>query len=54
MAFRGDRPRIGQVAQLAGVSATTVSHALNGRRPVSAETRRRIMEAIADSAIGPT
>jgi LacI family transcriptional regulator len=46
VAARGDRPRIGQVAQLAGVSATTVSHALNGRRPVSAEARRRIMDAI--------
>jgi LacI family transcriptional regulator len=43
---RGDRPHIGQVAQLAGVSATTVSHALNGRRPVSAETRRRVLDAI--------
>jgi len=53
VAFRGDRPRIGQVAQLAGVSATTVSHALNGRRPVSAETRRRIMEAIAELGYRP-
>ncbi|GIF47399.1 LacI family transcriptional regulator [Asanoa ferruginea] len=53
MAFRGDRPRIGQVAQLAGVSATTVSHALNGRRPVSAETRRRIMDAIAELGYRP-
>ncbi|GIH05641.1 LacI family transcriptional regulator [Rhizocola hellebori] len=46
MRFRGDRPRIGQVAQLAGVSATTVSHALNGRRPVSEATRQRILDAI--------
>ncbi len=46
MRFRGDRPRIGQVAQLAGVSATTVSHALNGHRPVSQATRQRIMAAI--------
>ncbi|GAA0910216.1 LacI family DNA-binding transcriptional regulator [Virgisporangium aurantiacum] len=46
MAARGDRPRIGQVADLAGVSATTVSHALNGRRPVSAATRKRILDAI--------
>ncbi|GIH07126.1 catabolite control protein A [Rhizocola hellebori] len=46
MSPRPDRPHIGQVAQLAGVSATTVSHALNGRRPVSEATRRRIMEAI--------
>lgn len=53
MAFRGDRPRIGQVAELAGVSATTVSHALNGRRPVSAETRQRIMDAIAELGYRP-
>jgi LacI family transcriptional regulator len=46
VAARGDRPRIGQVADLAGVSATTVSHALNGRRPVSAATRRRVLDAI--------
>ena len=46
MRLRGDRPRIGQVAELAGVSATTVSHALNGHRPVSEATRRRIMDAI--------
>ncbi|GIF63022.1 LacI family transcriptional regulator [Asanoa ishikariensis] len=53
MAFRGDRPRIGQVAQLAGVSATTVSHALNGRRPVSAQTRQRIMDAIEELGYRP-
>ncbi|WP_440103600.1 substrate-binding domain-containing protein [Streptosporangium sp. H16] len=43
---RGDRPSITRVAQLAGVSATTVSHALNGRRPVADETRRRVLAAI--------
>ncbi|SNT60903.1 transcriptional regulator, TetR family [Streptosporangium subroseum] len=43
---RGDRPSITRVAQLAGVSATTVSHALNGRRPVADDTRRRVLEAI--------
>ncbi len=43
---RGDRPSITRVAQLAGVSATTVSHALNGRRPVAHETRRRVLAAI--------
>jgi hypothetical protein len=43
---RGERPHIGQVAELAGVSATTVSHALNGRRPVSAATRQRVLDAI--------
>ncbi|WP_329429851.1 substrate-binding domain-containing protein [Streptosporangium sp. NBC_01495] len=44
--IRGDRPSITRVAQLAGVSATTVSHALNGRRPVAEETRRRVLAAI--------
>ncbi|MFB9680219.1 substrate-binding domain-containing protein [Streptosporangium vulgare] len=43
---RGDRPSITRVARLAGVSATTVSHALNGRRPVADETRRRVLAAI--------
>ncbi|GLW10238.1 hypothetical protein Misp01_53660 [Microtetraspora sp. NBRC 13810] len=43
---RGERPSITRVAQVAGVSATTVSHALNGRRPVAGETRRRVMAAI--------
>ncbi|MER5651293.1 substrate-binding domain-containing protein [Streptosporangium sp. NPDC002524] len=43
---RGDRPSITRVARLAGVSATTVSHALNGRRPVAEETRRRVQAAI--------
>ncbi|MEU4539729.1 substrate-binding domain-containing protein [Streptosporangium sp. NPDC023825] len=43
---RADRPSITRVAQLAGVSATTVSHALNGRRPVADETRRRVLAAI--------
>jgi len=53
VAFRGDRPRIGQVAERAGVSATTVSHALNGRRPVSAATRDRIMAAIEELGYRP-
>ncbi|MGJ6964182.1 substrate-binding domain-containing protein [Streptosporangium sp. G11] len=44
--IRADRPSITRVAQLAGVSATTVSHALNGRRPVADETRRRVLAAI--------
>ncbi|GAA0380446.1 hypothetical protein Acor_02000 [Acrocarpospora corrugata] len=41
-----ERVSIVRVARVAGVSATTVSHTLNGRRPVAAETRDRVLEAI--------
>ncbi|MGN6446071.1 LacI family DNA-binding transcriptional regulator [Amnibacterium sp.] len=40
--------RIADVAAAAGVSPTTVSHALSGKRAVSEATRERIMQAIAD------
>ncbi len=40
------RATIADVAALAGVSKSTVSHALSGKRPISAETRARIQEAI--------
>ncbi len=38
---------IKQVAQLAGVSFTTVSHVINATRPVSAATHARVLAAIA-------
>lgn len=38
--------RIADVAAEAGVSQTTVSHALSGRRPVAPATRARIMNAV--------
>jgi LacI family transcriptional regulator len=43
-----DRPRvtIAQVASLAGVSPTTVSHVLSGKRLVGAATRLTVQEAI--------
>lgn len=37
---------ISDVAAAAGVSPTTVSHALSGRRAVSEATRRRVMEVV--------
>jgi DNA-binding LacI/PurR family transcriptional regulator len=41
------RPTISDVAAAAGVSRTTVSHALNGKGRVEAGTRRRVEEAAA-------
>ncbi|MET0812392.1 MAG: LacI family DNA-binding transcriptional regulator [Microbacterium sp.] len=38
---------ITEVAEAAGVSISTVSYALSGKRPVAADTRRRIQEAVA-------
>jgi DNA-binding LacI/PurR family transcriptional regulator len=41
------------VARRAGVSISTVSYALNGTRPISAETRARIQEAMAELRYTP-
>lgn len=38
--------KIYEVAQAAGVSISTVSYALSGKRPVAPDTRRRIEEAV--------
>lgn len=43
----GKRVTIKDVAETAGVSITTVSHALNDKGEVNAETRRRVREAAA-------
>ena len=41
------RATLKDVAQLAGVSAATVSYALSGKRTISEETKQRINDAIA-------
>lgn len=50
---RARRARIGDVAAEAGVSITTVSHALSGARAVSAETRLRVLQAAAALGYAP-
>jgi LacI family transcriptional regulator len=45
--FADGTPTISDVAAASGVSVTTVSHALSGRRPVSSETQRKVQNAIA-------
>lgn len=44
---------IADVAARAGVSKTTVSHALSGKRPVAPETRRRINQVIEELGFHP-
>ena len=48
------RPTIGDVAQRAGVSTTTVSHVINNTRFVEEETRQRVLQAIADLGYRPS
>lgn len=43
---------IRDVAKRAGVSISTVSHALSGRRPISEATRRRVLEAASELGYG--
>jgi DNA-binding LacI/PurR family transcriptional regulator len=44
--FDGSTMNIGEIARRAGVSRSTVSYALSGKRSVSDETRRRILAVI--------
>ncbi|MBM2614133.1 LacI family DNA-binding transcriptional regulator [Actinoplanes sp. LDG1-06] len=45
--------RIADVARAAGVSASTVSYVLSGRRRISAETRERVLQAVRDLGYTP-
>jgi LacI family transcriptional regulator len=48
------RPTMGDVAALAGVSKTTVSHVINNTRFVEKETRQRVLQAIAELGYRPS
>jgi DNA-binding LacI/PurR family transcriptional regulator len=50
---RRKRVNIKDVALRAGVSPTTVSHALGGQRPVSEATRQRVQDAVAELGYRP-
>lgn len=50
---RPRRARISDVAAAAGVSTTTVSHALSGARAVNQQTRQRILEVAAELGYTP-
>lgn len=45
--------KMADVAAAAGVSITTVSHALNNTRPVSDELRRRVLQAVSETGYTP-
>lgn len=45
--------KINEVAEAAGVSISTVSYALSGKRPISPDTRRRIEEAVRTLGYSP-
>ena len=49
-----DHVNIGEIARRAGVSRSTVSYALSGKRPVSEETRSRINRVIAELDYRPS
>jgi len=57
LAVQADRPRkpasIREVARRAGVSVTTVSHALSGKRPVAPETAARIRALVPELGYVP-
>ncbi|MEV0819907.1 LacI family DNA-binding transcriptional regulator [Nonomuraea rubra] len=53
MRTEGARVNIGEIAQRAGVSRSTVSYALTGKRPVSPETKQRIQAVIDELGYRP-
>jgi LacI family transcriptional regulator len=52
--MNGRRVPIGHVAEVAGVSAQTVSRVINKRPGVAPETRQRVLEVIADLGYRPS
>lgn len=50
---RTSRTTIAEVAELAGVSRTTVSHVLSGNRPVAIATRERVEHVIGELSFRP-
>ncbi|GCE22411.1 LacI family DNA-binding transcriptional regulator [Dictyobacter kobayashii] len=46
-------PTMADIAKRAGVALSTVSHTLSGKRPVSAEVRQRVLDAIAELEYQP-
>lgn len=48
-----NKPTIGDVAKLAGVVPSTVSHVLNGTATISADTKERVMRAVEELNYSP-
>ncbi|MBO0791944.1 MAG: LacI family DNA-binding transcriptional regulator [Ktedonobacteraceae bacterium] len=46
-------PTMADIAKRAGVALSTVSHTLSGKRPVSAQVRQRVLQAIAELEYEP-
>ena len=46
-------PTMADIAKRAGVALSTVSHTLSGKRPVSAEVKQRVLQAIEDLEYQP-
>jgi DNA-binding LacI/PurR family transcriptional regulator len=46
-------PTMADVAKRAGVALSTVSHTLSGKRPISAEVRQRVLQAIEELGYQP-